>query len=164
MPKNKFQDFIFTIIMVFVMVYAMVVYNISIDKGGVQNECFLLAFHELPIMIPIGFILEFLLVGKLAQKIVFRHMTPGKDKPIFITFFISAVTVAIMCPLMSFFACILFQGVDSNFFGNYIGLWGRNLPVAFFWQMMYAGPLVRCIFGLIFREKESASVLIQQHS
>lgn len=35
MPKTKFQDFIFTIIMVIVMVYAMVCYNIAFDKGVV---------------------------------------------------------------------------------------------------------------------------------
>ena len=31
MPKTKFQDIIFTLIMVVVMVYALVVYNISLD-------------------------------------------------------------------------------------------------------------------------------------
>ena len=30
MPKNKFQEVIFTIMMVFVMVYAMICYNISL--------------------------------------------------------------------------------------------------------------------------------------
>ncbi len=34
MPKTKFQEVIFTILMVMVMVYAMVVYNIAFDKGG----------------------------------------------------------------------------------------------------------------------------------
>ncbi len=43
MPKNKFQDFIFTLIMVVVMVYAMVVYNIAGDKGGLTYEVFHLA-------------------------------------------------------------------------------------------------------------------------
>ena len=33
--------------MAFVMVYAMVCYNIAIDKGGMTNEVFLLAFHEI---------------------------------------------------------------------------------------------------------------------
>ena len=134
------------------MVYAMVVYNISIDKGGLTNECFMLAFHELPIMIPIAFVLEFFIVGRVVQKIVFRHMVPGQDKPIFITFFISAVTVAIMCPVMSFCATILFMYHGSNFIPLYISLWARNLPMAFFWQMMYAGPLVRFIFKRIFPE------------
>ena len=50
MPKTKLQNVIFTIIMAFVMVYAMVCYNIAIDKGGMSNQIFLLAFHEMPIM------------------------------------------------------------------------------------------------------------------
>ena len=45
MPKTKLQNVIFTIIMAFVMVYAMVCYNIALDKGGMSNEIFLLAFH-----------------------------------------------------------------------------------------------------------------------
>ena len=36
MPKNKFQEVIFTIMMVFVMVYAMICYNISHEYG--RNE------------------------------------------------------------------------------------------------------------------------------
>ena len=46
MPKNKFQEVIFTIIMVFVMVYAMICYNIVLNTGTMTNETFLLAFHE----------------------------------------------------------------------------------------------------------------------
>ena len=33
MPKTKFQEVIFTLLMVMVMVYAMVVYNIAFDQG-----------------------------------------------------------------------------------------------------------------------------------
>lgn len=40
MPKTKFQDFIFTIIMVVVMVYAMVCYNIAFDKGAMSAVFF----------------------------------------------------------------------------------------------------------------------------
>ena len=50
MPKTKLQDFIFTLMMAFVMVYAMVCYNIAMDMGGMTNQVFLLAFHEMPIM------------------------------------------------------------------------------------------------------------------
>ena len=46
MPKNKFQEVIFTIIMVFVMVYAMICYNIVLNTGTMTNETFLLAFHD----------------------------------------------------------------------------------------------------------------------
>lgn len=40
MPKNKFQDVIFTIIMVFVMVYTMICYNIALNVGGMNNQVF----------------------------------------------------------------------------------------------------------------------------
>ena len=66
MPKNKFQEVIFTIIMVFFMVYAMICYNIALNMGGMSNAVFPAAFHELIIMGPIAFILDFFLVSKLA--------------------------------------------------------------------------------------------------
>ena len=69
MPKTKLQNVIFTIIMAFVMVYAMVCYNIAIDKGGMSNQIFLLAFHEMPIMWPIAAILEFFVVEKLSKSL-----------------------------------------------------------------------------------------------
>ena len=73
MPKNKFQEVIFTIIMVFVMVYAMICYNIVLNTGTMTNETFLLAFHELTFMGPIAFILDFFIIGGLAKKIVVTH-------------------------------------------------------------------------------------------
>lgn len=50
MPKNLFQEIVFTVMMVFVMVYAMICYNIALNIGGMTNEVFLLAFKELVIM------------------------------------------------------------------------------------------------------------------
>lgn len=61
MPKkSRLENILFTLVMAFVMVYAMVCYNIAIDKGGMTNEVFLLAFHEIPIMWPIACILSIL--------------------------------------------------------------------------------------------------------
>ena len=42
MPKNKFQEVIFTILMVFVMVYAMVCYNIALNTKGDEQRAFFL--------------------------------------------------------------------------------------------------------------------------
>ena len=68
MPKTKFQDFIYTIIMVIVMVYAMVCYNIALSLGGMKNTVFKMALGELPIMGVIAFILEFFFVGIITKK------------------------------------------------------------------------------------------------
>ena len=110
MPKNKFQDVIFTLIMVVVMVYAMVIYNISLDTGKLTNQVFLMAFGELPIMGIVAFFLELFIVGPLAKKLAFRLVQPGMDKMIFIVLAISAITVCLMCPLMSLAAAVLFKG------------------------------------------------------
>ena len=56
MPKNKFQEVIFTIIMATIMVYGMVVYNVALNTGGVTNQTFVMALHELPIMVPVAFV------------------------------------------------------------------------------------------------------------
>lgn len=157
MPKTKFQDIIFTIIMVIVMVYAMVVYNISMDKGGVSNEVFLLAFYELVIMGIAGFILEMLVAGPLAKKLAFRIVAPGKDKMFVVILAISAITVCLMCPMMSLIATVLFKGVDSQLIAKWIQTTALNFPMALCWQIFFAGPFVRWIFGLLFPQKNEVS-------
>lgn len=34
MPENKLENFVFTVIMAFLMVYAMICYNIALNIGG----------------------------------------------------------------------------------------------------------------------------------
>ena len=82
MPKNKFQDVVFTIIMATIMVYGMVVYNVALNTGTVNGTTFLAATHELPIMVPIAFVLEFFVVGKIAKMLTFTVMRPT-DRPQF---------------------------------------------------------------------------------
>ncbi len=152
MPKTKFQDFIYTIIMVILMVYGMVCYNVSLNVGGMQNFVFLEAFKELPIMGTIAFLLEFLIIGKLAQKLAFRLVNPKEDKPIFVVLAISSMIVSLMCPIMSFIGCLLFGQVTiDTFIARWLQTFVLNFPMAFFYQIFYAGPFVRWIFKKIFR-------------
>ena len=122
MPKNRLQETIFTIMMVLVMVYAMICYNIALETGGMKNFVFKAALGEFPIMIVAGFILDTFIAGPLAKKCAFKIV-------------------------------ILFNGgFNSQIFATFCELVIRNFPMAFFWQLFVAGPLVRFIFGKIFRE------------
>lgn len=156
MPKTKFQDVVFTVIMVIVMVYAMVCYNIAIANEGMSNNVFLYAFSEMPIMCIIAFLLEFFFVGRVTKNIAFKILNPAQTQPIFIILAISSLTVCFMCPLMSFFATILFNysGV-SNVIPTWLGITVRNFPMALFWQIFYAGPFVRFVFKKIFAKQLS---------
>lgn len=154
MPKTKFQDLVYTIIMVIVMVYAMICYNIAIGIGGMNNSVFLMAFGELPIMGIIAFLLEFLFIGKVTQKIAFKILNPKETQPIFIILTISSLIVCFMCPLMSFFATVLFNysGLE-NLISTWLEISVRNFPMALCWQIFYAGPFVRFIFKKIFAKQ-----------
>ncbi len=151
MPKNKFQDVVFTAIMATVMVYGMVVYNVALNMGQLTNATFFIALHELPIMVPITFILEFFVVGKLAKMLAFKVVTPN-DRPQFITYAISICICCIMCPVMSAIAMFLFK--DTQSFGTWVQTWGMNFPMAICYQLFYCGPFVRLIFRCIFQRKE----------
>lgn len=156
MPKTKFQEVIFTIMMVFVMVYAIICYNIALNIGGLNTSVFLSAFHEFVIMAPVAFVLDFFFVGHIAKRTAFRIVNPEKENPFHLVIAISVVSVAWMCPLMSLAATILFKDAGSQFIAVWLQTIALNFPMAFFWQMLYAGPFVRFLFRQIFREREKA--------
>ena len=156
MPKNKFQEVIFTIIMVFVMVYAMICYNIVLNTGAMTNQVFLSAFHELTFMGPIAFVLDFFIVSKLAFACANRMVDFRSCHPFSMILAISVASVAFMCPMMSFFATLFFKHAGNQFIAIWLQTTFMNFPVAFFWQLIYAGPIVRFIFRHIFPEKENA--------
>ncbi len=149
MPKTKLQNVIFTAMMAFLMVYVMICYNISLNIGGMSNQVFLMAFHELIIMWPVAFILEFFIVDKLAHAIAFKVVTP-KDRSFAITVAISIAIICIMCPVMSCIATILFKNAGAQFVAVWCQTTFMNFPVAFFWQLCYCGPIIRFIFRKMF--------------
>ena len=124
------------------MVYAMICYNISLNIGGMANHVFLDAFHELVIMGPVAFILDFFLYGSLSKKLAFRIVNPAEDKPIMIILAISSITVCLMCPSMSLVATLLFKNPGKEVIAIWLQTTALNFPMAFFWQIFFAGPLV----------------------
>ena len=138
MPKTKFQEVVFTILMVFVMVYAMICYNIALNIGGMSKEVFLSAFHELVIMGPAAFVLDFFIVGNLAKKKAFQIVRVGQDNPFHLVL-----------------ATLLFKNAGSQIIAVWLETTVLNFPMAFCWQLFFAGPFVRFLFRNIFREKEA---------
>ena len=143
MSKTKFQEIIFTIMMVFMMVYFMICYNIALNVGGMTNQVFLDAFHELVIMGPVAFILDFVIVDL------------ENNHPFHLVIAISVVSIILMCPCMSFAATLLFKNAGSQIIAVWLQTTVLNFPMAFFLQLCFAGPIVRFVFGQIFRENRA---------
>ena len=61
----------------------------------------------------------------------------------------STLMVLTMCPLMSLVATLMFKDTHHLLIN-----WGKtflaNLPMAFFWQLAVAGPLVRWLYRRLF--------------
>ena len=156
MPKTKLQNVCFSILMVSVMVYGMVCYNIATALGEMTNQVFILALEELPIMGLISFLIEALFVERIVKRIAFQCVDPQNTPQILLIVLISSLTVAFMCPIRSFIASVLFgfKGTDM-LLGNWLQTAARNFPMALFWQLFYAGPFVRFVFRKIckFTEK-----------
>lgn len=153
MPKTKLQEVIFTILMAGVMVYGLVCYNIALNVGDFTNYVFGAAFSELPVMVAAAVALELIFVGGLAKSIAFKLTDPAKIQPFFIMSAVSAASVWLMCPCMSFIAVVLFKGgiLQREVISIWIKTTVLNFPMAFFWQFFAAGPLVRFIFKKVFK-------------
>lgn len=152
MPKTKFQSIIFTLIMVFCMVFCMTCYTIALKMGGLMPQVLLLAIKEMWLEYVIVFCLIFFVITKAAQKLAFRIVTPGTDKPIFIILAIQCFTVCLIVPTITLIATFLHNGAHG-WFTNWIQLAFLCFPVALCLQIFFIGPLVRLIFRTIFKKQ-----------
>ena len=138
MEKSKLHHFLFTVAMAFIMVYAMICYNI----GGMTNAVFVMAFHELWIMWPIAIILELCFVERIAVNLAFKRLDKNTDSHrIQIT--ISTMIVCLMCPIMSFIATLLFKDAGMEFIAVWLETTVLNFPMALAWQIFYGGAAIR---------------------
>lgn len=151
MPQTRFENFVFTTIMAFIMVYAMICYNISLTIGGMTDQVFLMALGELRIMWRVAIILEMLVFERPVVHLTSRAVT--EDMPFFWILLIRcSLTVCLMCPAMSLVATFLFKDFSSaGLIGTWIQTAALNFPMALAWQIFFGGPLGRLVFRPIFR-------------
>ncbi len=151
-PETRFQSIVFALLMVVFMVVAMEFYNQGLMCGGLSWAAMGKSIQEMKFMIPICFIMSFFIADPIASRLTMRNMGENSDR-ILRTVFRAAVTVSMMCPIMSFWATLIFQ---KPVFVDFIPAWlttvAKNLPMAFFWQILFCGPLVRFLFRSIYRK------------
>ena len=161
MPKTKTQRIVFGILMSFFMAYGMEVYNIAIRMGynltegqgfsSITYPVFLEALKEAVGMSVIVFIVSNLVGNRAGAAFMAKYCVPDKDNPYFCRVMRQAGTILVMCPLMSLIASILFQVILGGQLlfrlpAIWIGTTMKNFPMAFFWNMFVAAPLIHWIF------------------
>jgi hypothetical protein len=146
MPENKLENFIFTILMAFIMVYAMICYNIALNLKGMTDQVFLMAFGEMRIMWPVAIVLELFVMEKPVMYLTKRVIHKDTFFPMILLVRCS-LTVCLMCPAMSLVATLLFKDFHTvGLISTFIETAVLNFPMALGWQIFFGGPFGRLIF------------------
>lgn len=153
MPTTKFQQVIYALLTVIITVHLFVFYNLAIEMGGMSNQVFIAAREVIAIEFIIAFLLEIFIAGPLSLKLAFSVVNPREDKPYIVTTAIICATVCLMCPMMTFVATIMYNGISIEFLANWMEKIVFNFPLAFFSQLFFIQPFVRFVFGAIFKKQ-----------
>ena len=153
MPTTKLQRLVFTLLTVTITVHLFVFYNLAIEMGGMSNQVFIASRNIIAIEFIFAFLLQSFIAGPLSLKMAFSIVNPREDKPYVVTTIIICATISLMCPLMSFVATILYNGITIEFLAQWMQKIVFNLPFAFFSQLLFIQPLVRFLFRAIFKKQ-----------
>lgn len=150
MPTTKFQEFMFGLMMATTMVYGMEVYNAILRHGQFAMTLLLLELRDFIMLTTTAFVLQACIGVPLAKRLTFRIVTPKQARPFTIRTVMVVCTVISMCPLMSLVATIYFKGIIHHLLQAWLNATLFNLPVAFGFQLVIAGPVVRYLFQKLF--------------
>ncbi len=164
MPQTKFQKLMFALITVIITVPCFVFYCSSYEAGGFTVDVIKTSWIFIPIEFVLAYLCEIFIGSPLSVKLGLKAINPEKNDPMIVETAIICATVGIMCPLMSFLATILYNGIIAvgmngasvtNFIINFIPYWLQkvilNFPFALLSQLFFIQPLTRAIFKAIFR-------------
>ena len=155
MPQNKRESLIYTVMMCFVMVLWMSIYNVALQYGTLNWNAVVDGWLGFPIAYLFGMCCDWFLASKIAKGMAFRYLVKPQDSALKKIICISGGMVVCMVILMSLYgACERafhagdWSGVPINWMVNI----PRNFIMALPFQFLIAGPLVRRVFRTAFPE------------
>lgn len=157
MPRTKFQRVAFTAMMVFIMAFSIILYNIAGNSGGLEYAMFGTALGSMWLPYLFAVLYELAIAKPLAVKLAFKIVSPA-GKPLFKILAMAISMVTIMCSTMSLFVVVMMNKIDSELPGKWLSLLVRNYPFALCIQLFIAGPLVRFLFRAIFWKNKADAV------
>ncbi len=153
MPHNKRESLIYTVLMCFVMVLWMSVYNVALQYGTLNLEVVVAAWVGLPVAYVFAMCCDWFVASKIAKGIAFGYLVKPEDSELKKIICVSGGMVVVMVIVMSLYgAC---EGAFHS--GNWSAVpmnWMINIPRNFVMalpvQFFVAGPLVRRVFRAAF--------------
>lgn len=147
LPSNGKEGFLYGGIICLTTVIVMMLVNLGIANGGIDLNVILNILMIAPIMFVIGMLLETLLVGRIAEKLVMKFTEPSDSfntKILFNILFCVTGMSFIMTIVGAYVGQLL--GPESLSLEPIITFpshWPRNFFAAFWCEVLLAQPLAR---------------------
>ena len=149
MPETNKERLIFLLMMSAAMTSGMESYNLILMHASGAHLLKAIAI-DFPLMMITVMITQRFVAGPAAMRLA-QSFLPEKPSPFRRMVTVSTCTVLLMCPLMSLAATLYFKRELGYIPSVWLATFLLNLPMAYCWQMLVAGPLVRKSFRVCFR-------------
>ncbi len=152
MGKNKYENFVFSVMICFLMVLGMTLYNALLHAAGDVDLISTLASVKFVAIFLVAFTIDWFVVAPLVKTIVAKltnEATPFIKKVLLI----SGLMVLFMCASMSFIATLI-QGYEGSLLAAYAKVFALNIVVALPLQFVVVGPIARATFFKLFPPAE----------
>lgn len=149
MPETNKERLIFLLMMSAAMTIGMESYNLILMHASGAHLLKAIAI-DFPLMMITVMITQRFVAGPAAMRLA-QSFLPEKPSPFRRMVTVSTCTVLLMCPLMSLAATLYFKRELGYIPSVWLATFLLNLPMAYCWQMLVAGPLVRKSFRVCFR-------------
>ena len=141
MPQNKKESLIYTVLMCFVMVLWMSMYNVALHMGGFSAESVREGWMGFPLAYICALCLDWFVVSGPAKAAAFRFFADRDSSP-------SRKVIAVSCCM------VVPMVIFMSLYGGLPLVWLTNIPKNFVmalpFQLLVAGPVVRTIFRRAF--------------
>ncbi len=152
MGNNKFENFVFSFLVCFMMVIAMTLYTQIWQYGTKLNFIGIFISFQFLAILTVAFLIDWFIVAPLVKSVIGKF-TSRKTSFLKKILLISLSMVLCMCAAMSLLATLLHGGYDNLFWSRYLSTFAYNISFALPLQLILVGPIARQLFFMIFPPK-----------
>ena len=161
LPQSKGEGVLFGIIICFLTALFMSIFNSCISQGAITGDIVLHALMFFPLFMVIAFLVQNLIVGKIANILTTKFVKNSdsfNSRILFATLF----NVIFMSLIMTFIGIVVMTGFSSSLLSNFLTVWPRNFCVVLWFELLIAQPLGRAVMKLIHTKKVPQKVKVDK--
>lgn len=153
LPHNAKEGMLYGAIICAITAIIMSTVNISLGFGKFDTEVLLIVLKSLPLVWIIAMLLETLVVGRIAEKLMhtFSDATDGFNAKILFTIFFTVIGMSLS---MTVIGDMMGNGISLASFAA-LAHWPRNFCIALFCELLIAQPPARFVMKKLHERQEN---------